>query len=84
MDISVDRYVPMLERRRVRVRGVVQGVGFRPFVYRLAQELDLAGWVRNDAEGVEMEVQGLHGNISALLVRMVKEAPPLARVDHVA
>jgi hydrogenase maturation protein HypF len=73
----------MLERRRVRVRGVVQGVGFRPFVYRLAQELNLAGWVRNDAEGVEMEVQGLHGNISALLVRMVKEAPPLARVDHV-
>ncbi len=83
MDARADRSVPLLERRRVRVRGVVQGVGFRPFVFRLAQELDLAGWVRNDAEGVEMEVQGLPGNISALLVRMVKEAPRLARVDHV-
>ncbi|WP_227815867.1 carbamoyltransferase HypF [Nitrogeniibacter aestuarii] len=83
MDARTDRTVPLLERRRVRVRGIVQGVGFRPFVYRLAQELDLAGWVRNDAEGVEMEVQGLPGNISALLVRMVKEAPRLARVDHV-
>jgi hydrogenase maturation protein HypF len=83
MDASTDRSISLLERRRVRVRGVVQGVGFRPFVYRLAQELSLAGWVRNDAEGVEMEVQGLPGNISALLARMVKEAPRLARVDRV-
>lgn len=83
MDTRIDRFVPVLERRHVRVRGVVQGVGFRPFVYRLAQELDLAGWVRNDAQGVEMEVQGLPGNISALLVRMVKEAPRLARVERV-
>ena len=84
MQESTDRVVPLLERRAVRVRGVVQGVGFRPFVFRLAQELELAGWVRNDGAGVEMEVQGLPGNISALLVRMVREAPQLAQVAHVA
>ncbi|MBT0959777.1 carbamoyltransferase HypF [Denitromonas sp. IR12] len=72
-----------LARNRIRVRGVVQGVGFRPFVFRLAQQLDLAGWVRNDGAGVEMEVQGPPGNLSALLARMIKEAPPLARVDTV-
>lgn len=73
---------PTLERRRLRVRGVVQGVGFRPFVYRLAQELGLSGWVRNDGGGVEIEVQGTPGNLSALIARMHGEAPPRARIDH--
>ena len=45
-------------RCRIQVHGQVQGVGFRPFVYRLATELDLSGWVRNDADGVHIEVQG--------------------------
>jgi hydrogenase maturation protein HypF len=44
--------------QRIRVSGVVQGVGFRPFVWRLARELDLTGWVRNDSRGVEIEVCG--------------------------
>jgi acylphosphatase len=50
-------------RRRVRVRveGVVQGVGFRPHVYRLARELGLAGWVRNDERRVVIEVEVEHG-----------------------
>ena len=74
---------PLLERRRIRVRGVVQGVGFRPFVFRLAQEMGLSGWVRNDGEGVEIEAQGLRGDLSALMARLVGEAPPLARVDSV-
>ena len=43
-------------RRRIRVRGIVQGVGFRPTVYRLAQQRRLTGWVANDAEGVLMEL----------------------------
>lgn len=66
--------------RRIRVRGQVQGVGFRPFVYRLARELGLAGWVRNDAEGVEIQVQGAVHVVAALLDRLQAEAPPLARI----
>jgi hydrogenase maturation protein HypF len=69
--------------KRIRVRGQVQGVGFRPFVYRLAVELGLSGWVRNDADGVEIEVQGDAAEIDALLHRLNSDAPDLARVDEV-
>jgi hydrogenase maturation protein HypF len=69
--------------RRIRVTGIVQGVGFRPFVWRLAQELKLAGWVRNDAEGVEIVSEGAPDQIDTLLHRLRSEAPPLARVDTV-
>ncbi len=67
-------------RRRLRVRGQVQGVGFRPYVYRLAKELELGGWVRNDGEGVEIEVQGESGAVAAFVGRLKPEAPPLARI----
>ena len=69
---------------RIRVTGVVQGVGFRPFVWRLARELDLSGWVRNDAEGVEIAAEGAAAPIATLLERLRSEAPPLARVDAVS
>lgn len=69
--------------QRIRVSGVVQGVGFRPFVWRLAQELQLAGWVRNDALGVEIEACGPQQHVSALIERLQREAPPLARVDAI-
>jgi len=72
-----------LERRRVRVRGTVQGVGFRPFVWRLARELALDGWVANDAEGVIAEVQGGAGALDQFARRVSAEAPPLAAVDAV-
>ncbi|MGE0358692.1 MAG: carbamoyltransferase HypF [Burkholderiales bacterium] len=74
---------PPAERRRVRVRGTVQGVGFRPFVWRLAHELGLDGWVRNDAEGVLAEIEGDPAALDAFLRRVAGEAPPLARVDAV-
>lgn len=67
----------------VRVRGVVQGVGFRPFVWRLAGELGLSGWVRNDAEGVLIRVEGESDALARLLMRLEAETPPLARIDHV-
>jgi hydrogenase maturation protein HypF len=70
-------------RARARVDGTVQGVGFRPFVYRLAGELALAGWVRNDELGVEVEIEGEEQAIEAFLARLATEAPPLARVERV-
>jgi hydrogenase maturation protein HypF len=70
-------------RRRVRVRGQVQGVGFRPYVYGLAVELGLTGWVLNDAAGVDLEIQGDLRAIAAFLHRLPSEAPALARVDAV-
>ncbi|MBZ0132643.1 MAG: carbamoyltransferase HypF [Rhodocyclaceae bacterium] len=69
--------------RRIRVRGQVQGVGFRPFVYRLAQELNIAGWVRNDGEGVDIEAQGTAQILEAFIARLETEAPPLASVTAV-
>ena len=70
-------------RRRVVVRGVVQGVGFRPFVYALARSLDLAGEVRNTGEGVVVEVEGDPGSVAAFVVRVRTDAPPLALVVDV-
>ncbi len=74
---------PVTERMRVRVRGTVQGVGFRPFVWRLAGELGLDGWVLNDAEGVLVEVQGDPAELARFRARVASDAPPLARVDSV-
>jgi hydrogenase maturation protein HypF len=68
---------------RIRVTGVVQGVGFRPFVWRLAQELQLTGWVKNDSAGVEIHAEGDPDLLHALERRLHDEAPPLARVDAV-
>ncbi|MFC4783881.1 carbamoyltransferase HypF [Nocardioides sp. MAHUQ-72] len=70
-------------RRRVSVRGVVQGVGFRPHVYALARSLDLAGAVWNTADGVVVEVEGAGPDVSAFCERVAREAPPLALVTGV-
>lgn len=64
----------------IRVRGVVQGVGFRPFVYALAHRLHLAGTVHNDAEGVLIQVAGDADAIEALAKALTAECPPLAQV----
>jgi hydrogenase maturation protein HypF len=73
-----------LSRRvQVRVDGTVQGVGFRPFVFRLAEEEALGGWVRNDEHGVLCEVEGAPERVASFLARVASEAPPLAVVEHV-
>ena len=69
------------ERLRVRVRGAVQGVGFRPFVHGLARALDLGGFVRNDAEGVLLEIEGARAREFVAALR--RSPPPLARIDAV-
>ncbi|MEY9877259.1 hydrogenase maturation protein HypF [Streptacidiphilus sp. MAP12-33] len=71
------------ERRRVTVAGVVQGVGFRPYVFGLARELRLTGYVTNTAEGVVAEVEGVGAAVAAFCARLGPEAPPLAVVQSV-
>ncbi len=66
------------ERAKVILLGAVQGVGFRPFVYRLATELQLEGWVLNSAQGVFIEVEGPRDPLNRFLLRLEKEKPPLA------
>ena len=68
------------ERRRLHVSGMVQGVGFRPFVYRLARACRLAGFVNNSSDGVWIEVEGDPQQIGLFSVRLQTEAPALARI----
>jgi hydrogenase maturation protein HypF len=67
----------------VRVQGVVQGVGFRPFVYRLADEQAIAGFIGNDTDGVTIEIEGAPATVDAFLERLTAEAPPLSRIDKI-
>ncbi len=69
------------ERTKIVVRGAVQGVGFRPFVYRLAQELGLKGWVLNCADGVFIEIEGEGQRGRSFLLRLEKERPPRAIIQ---
>jgi hydrogenase maturation protein HypF len=66
--------------RVIRVRGIVQGVGFRPFAYRLAHRFGLTGWVKNGTEGVEIHVEGARADVDAFTRALATEAPPAARV----
>ncbi|MEC3919984.1 carbamoyltransferase HypF [Nocardia sp. CDC160] len=68
---------------RIRVTGVVQGVGYRPFVYKLARERELAGWVRNDPEGVLIAASGPESALALFTAELSSRAPELARVDSV-
>lgn len=71
-------------QRRLRVSGVVQGVGFRPHVWRLAHELRLKGWVRNDAAGVEILLEGDAQAVEVFTRRLREELPPLASLREVS
>ena len=71
----------MRERLRAAIRGAVQGVGFRPFVYRLATELGLDGWVLNSPQGVFLEVEGERPELERFLWRLERERPPRAVIQ---
>jgi hydrogenase maturation protein HypF len=72
-----------MERRAISVRGIVQGVGFRPFVHRLATAGGLRGFVRNGTGGVSIEVEGESAALDRFLAELTTEAPPLARIDAI-
>ncbi|HWI65487.1 MAG TPA: Sua5/YciO/YrdC/YwlC family protein, partial [Symbiobacteriaceae bacterium] len=72
-----------LVRRRFQVGGTVQGVGFRPFVYRLALQHGLAGWVLNSERGVTIEVEGPQGRVEAFQAALTGSPPPLAAITAV-
>ncbi|MBA3399675.1 MAG: carbamoyltransferase HypF, partial [Acidimicrobiia bacterium] len=70
-------------RRRLIVRGIVQGVGFRPHVHQLADELGLAGFVTNTADGVVVEIEGSAADVASFTDALVERAPPLAVIESV-
>lgn len=72
-----------MELARIKARGVVQGVGFRPFVYQLATKYDLKGWVCNTSEDVSIEVQGERSRLEQFVAELRSNAPPLARIEDV-
>ncbi len=72
-----------MERRSVTVRGIVQGVGFRPFVHSLAAQLQLSGFVRNQSGNVQIEVEGDSAALETFRQALTHQPPPLARVDRV-
>lgn len=74
----------MNKRIQVQVSGVVQGVGFRPFVYGLASRLKLTGYVRNEPEGVTLEIEGLPGAVDEFLTDLSTSPPPLARIQELS
>src|SRR5260370_32958418 len=86
----IDEYEPsdrsgiaMANACSIRVRGVVQGVGLRPFVYRLAHENTLAGWVLNGAEGVEIHLEGAEPSLDAFVRDLRTQAPPAASISAI-
>jgi hydrogenase maturation protein HypF len=72
----------MQKRLAVEVKGIVQGVGFRPFVFRLADRLGLSGFVRNDADGVYLEIQGPADNSDRFINDLQNQLPPLAQITE--
>lgn len=73
----------MKKALQIKIVGVVQGVGFRPFVYRLAKEVNLSGWVLNSSEGVRIHVEGEEEKLKEFIKRLREEAPPHAQIYHI-
>ncbi|MFV2081403.1 MAG: carbamoyltransferase HypF [bacterium] len=73
----------MIIRYKIEVHGIVQGVGFRPFVYRTARELDLNGWVTNTSDGVLIEVEGPVKSLNLFMERLNGSSPPISRISSI-
>jgi hydrogenase maturation protein HypF len=82
-DVEVESQAGVRFRWRIRVNGIVQGVGFRPFVAGLAADRGVDGLVGNDSDGVFIEVEGDHTSLQLFVVDLAEQAPPLARIDSV-
>ncbi|MFP3853374.1 MAG: carbamoyltransferase HypF, partial [Anaerolineales bacterium] len=72
-----------LHARHVHIDGIVQGVGFRPFVYGLALDHEITGWVRNTSAGVDIEAEGTASSLAMFLEALENQPPALARIDHI-
>ena len=76
--------IETVELARISARGVVQGVGFRPFIYQLATKYNLKGWVCNTSEDVKIEVQGESNDLKRFLAGLQNNAPPLAKIESIS
>ena len=72
-----------ISRSSIKVRGIVQGVGFRPFVYNLAKRYGLNGWVCNSSGGVVIEVEGHGGNLKRFVKEFAQRPPVLAQIENI-
>ncbi|HMD41557.1 MAG TPA: carbamoyltransferase HypF [Candidatus Acidoferrum sp.] len=79
----IETSIMRLLRKAVDITGIVQGVGFRPFVYRLANQCDLSGFIANTPAGVSIEVEGVPEKVDEFLLRLPQEIPPLAKVTAI-
>jgi len=70
--------------KHIYITGIVQGVGFRPFVYNLAQKLNLLGWVQNTSGGVNIQIEGQPERVDEFIQWLSSDAPPLAHIDHIS
>ena len=83
MTVAISSTTPYCKKRiRLIVRGVVQGMGFRPFVYRLAHELSLVGWVANTGQGALLELEGETANLQCFQTRLQTELPHPATIQE--
>jgi hydrogenase maturation protein HypF len=73
---------PAVVRKRIEIQGLVQGVGFRPFVYRLAKRFVIRGWVLNSSGGVIVEAEGIETDVDGFLQSLRRETPSLAGIDQ--
>lgn len=72
-----------VERAKIHITGVVQGVGFRPFIYQLANQFGLKGWVLNASDGVWIEVEGTSAQVDSFVKAIPEKAPPRARIENI-